>query len=125
VEERAGHLFSARSEWLSATSAAVIIPLATIAVMTTPKQKMGKMYSNIFVPPRSTDDARQEGNPDADPKSKDAGYPETDENAVVFVDEEPEGDAAGEAGAGGEKKRMIDFVEHDDWFFLMSCLIFV
>jgi hypothetical protein len=117
VEERAGHLFFRGSEWFRATSAAVIIPLATIAVMTTPKQKMGKIYSNIFVPPRSTYDARQKGDPDADPQREDAGHPETDENAVVFVDEKPERNAGGKTGARGEKERMIDFVKHDDWSF--------
>ena len=89
--------------------------------MTTPKQKIGKRYSNIFVPPRSTENPREEGDPDADPKSKDAWHPQTDEDAVVFVDEKPERNAGGEAGAGGEKEGMIDFVKHDDdWFFLID-----
>ena len=83
--------------------------------MTTPKQKMGKMYSNILVPPAGSDGAREEDDADADPEGENAGHPKTDENAVIFVDQKPECDAGGKTGAGGKQEWSIDFVKHNFW----------
>ena len=99
--------------WAFDMSAAVISPFTTIPVTTTPKQKMGKMYSNMSVFPGWVSGISQENNANADPQGKNAGYPEAHEQAVVSVHEEPQRNAGGEAGKRGEKKWSVDFIEHN------------
>ena len=80
-----------------ATSAAMMRPFTTIPVTTTPKQKMGKRYSNILISFGLLDGFRQENNANADPQDENAGNPKAYENAVVLVYEEPEQDARNQA----------------------------
>ena len=70
-----------------ATSAAAIMPLQTMPLITRPKPKIGNKYSNIATPRHGVSEQNQT---DANPKGEDAGNPETHENSVVAIHEEPE-----------------------------------
>lgn len=76
-------------------SLAMMSPFTTIPVTTTPKQKMGKRYSNMLIPFGLLDGFRQENDTNADPEDENAGNPKAYENAIVPVYEEPEQDARG------------------------------
>lgn len=54
----------------------------------------------------------EQDEPHSDPEREDARDPETDENAVVAVEEKPEDDAGKKADESCQQKRIINFGKH-------------
>ena len=80
-------------------------------VTSSPKAKIGKIYSNITALPGK--DVGDNDQTNANPQRENARHPKTDEDAVVAVHQEPKRNADKQADEGCEEEWTVDFVEHD------------